>query len=85
MQSYGGGPLVPEKGRYLASKGVRLQSSYGGSEIGPITHLAPRNEDLADGDWRWARMWSGLTPRYVPQDEPGVYELQFVVSLMAIY
>jgi hypothetical protein len=80
LQAYGGGTVIPAKGDLLVDNGVRLQSCYGGSEVGPITHMVPRVEDLADGDWCWARLWPGLSPRFERQEKPGIYELQFLVN-----
>lgn len=72
--------MNPVKGQILVEKGLRIQSSYGMSEMGPVCHVMPRDEDLASGDFHYCRLASVITPRFVPQDEPGVYEMQFLVS-----
>ncbi|KAG8887202.1 hypothetical protein FRB98_000364 [Tulasnella sp. 332] len=79
---YGGGPLAEYAGKALVSRGVKLTSHYGATEIGIITYGGIFKEYSGCFDWMTFSKMSSR--RLIPQEplggEKGTYELVIVAN-----
>ncbi|KAJ3537775.1 hypothetical protein NM688_g6625 [Phlebia brevispora] len=83
----GGGPLSPRTGDKLIAAGLKLCSTYGGTEFGTITTVydgcQSSDPDLKGYktivEWEWLSFPSELKHRMAPQGD-GMYELQILTS-----
>ncbi|KAJ3997443.1 hypothetical protein F5050DRAFT_1419742 [Lentinula boryana] len=71
---YGGGPLPPKTGDYLVSRGVKVVTAYGGTEMGLVVKgtIDPEN-------WSYAEFSDKCTIRWAPQGD-GTFEAQFLTT-----
>ncbi|KII90166.1 hypothetical protein PLICRDRAFT_40364 [Plicaturopsis crispa FD-325 SS-3] len=73
---YQGSPLEKNTGEKLLKAGVNVFPVYGGTEMGVLTCLIP---DKRVGDeFEWFVFSPHYVPHFVPQEEPGVYELVMI-------
>ncbi|KAJ3821631.1 putative aminoadipate reductase [Lentinula raphanica] len=71
---YGGGPLPPTTGDYLVSRGVKVVTAYGGTEMGLLIKAAIDPEN-----WSYAEFSDKCEIRWVPQGD-GTFEAQFLTT-----
>ncbi|KZT22888.1 acetyl-CoA synthetase-like protein [Neolentinus lepideus HHB14362 ss-1] len=77
---FGGGPLSRQIGDKIVSKGVRIQSGYGGTEFGAVTYFVPpKHVVFSPTDWEYLVFDPEIPVRMAPQGE-GKYELQVLHS-----
>lgn len=74
-QYYGGGPLPPHTGDYLVSRGVKIVTAYGATELGIVVRLSVPAED-----WLYVEFSERCNIRWVPQGEKS-FEAQFLVKI----
>ncbi|TFK51599.1 acetyl-CoA synthetase-like protein [Heliocybe sulcata] len=72
-----GGPLSTKVGDRLVSRGVRLVSLYGATEMGIPMSPLPSTGGKDPEDWQYIAITDRSLPRWVPQDD-GSYELQML-------
>ncbi|EPQ57834.1 acetyl-CoA synthetase-like protein [Gloeophyllum trabeum ATCC 11539] len=85
--TFAGGPLSAKAGNALVARGVKLNTTYGGTEFGAPSHLfdiIPENK--APGltykelkDWSWIRLSPRFKLRWVDQGD-GTYELHMLTN-----
>ncbi|KAF8215591.1 hypothetical protein K438DRAFT_1954309 [Mycena galopus ATCC 62051] len=73
--AYGGGPLASRVGDSLFNQGVNIVPLYAGTEIGPVTLMKRRLDEIAAGEWAWFRFSSRANIRWEPQGD-GSFECQ---------
>ncbi|KAH9941064.1 hypothetical protein B0H21DRAFT_811720 [Amylocystis lapponica] len=94
LLAFGGGPLSTASGNKLVAAGVNVQSTYGTTEIGPVTMVTfPDRTPGADAhsdnttktlqDWEWIQISPRVVPRWIPQGD-GTYELQILTTSIHI-
>ncbi|THH28009.1 hypothetical protein EUX98_g6169 [Antrodiella citrinella] len=71
---FGGAPLAPKIGDYLAEQGVSLWSLYGLTECGVINHVFPSPSDFNLSDWQYFKV-AGVTRAHFAYQADGVAEL----------
>ncbi|KZT20596.1 acetyl-CoA synthetase-like protein [Neolentinus lepideus HHB14362 ss-1] len=76
---FGGGPLSRQIGNKLISRGVPLQSGYGGTEFGSVTYFVSTKGLVDPMEWEYLAFDPEIPIRMAPQDE-GKYELQVLHS-----
>lgn len=70
--------MVPALGDSLASNGVKLAPSYGGTEFGSPTFIVKRKGD--EKDWAYMEFSPRAKVRWIHQGD-GTYECQFLVGI----
>ncbi|KAF9484031.1 putative aminoadipate reductase [Pholiota conissans] len=73
---FSGGALSRKIGKFLREKGVRLTTSYGGTEFGAPCSSSYREGD--EDDWEYVEFTHKSNIRWVSQ-ENGLYECQFLI------
>ncbi|KAJ3877582.1 putative aminoadipate reductase [Lentinula edodes] len=71
---YGGGPLPPSTGDYLVSRGVKVVTAYGGTEMGLLVKATIDPEN-----WSYAEFSDKCKIRWIPQGD-GTFEAQFLTT-----
>ncbi|KAG5337476.1 hypothetical protein C0989_009589 [Termitomyces sp. Mn162] len=78
-KAYAGLNLIPKIGNQLASAGVRLQSIYGGTELGiPVSTLP--NRDVMD--WEYVRFIQDVNVRWISLGND-IFELHLLACLIS--
>ncbi|EPQ57831.1 acetyl-CoA synthetase-like protein [Gloeophyllum trabeum ATCC 11539] len=85
--SFAGGPLSVKAGNALVARGVKLNTTYGGTEFGAPSHMfdiIPENK--APGliykepkEWSWTRLSARVKSRWIDQGD-GTYELHMLTN-----
>ncbi|KAF8892830.1 acetyl-CoA synthetase-like protein [Gymnopilus junonius] len=70
-----GGAMAPKVAQSLIASGVKMVTSYGGTEFGSPTTVFKRKED--EDDWDFVEFDHRCKVRWVPQGD-GTYECQFL-------
>ncbi|KAF8199438.1 putative non-ribosomal peptide synthetase [Pholiota molesta] len=73
---FSGGALSPAIGQFLFENGVKLATSYGGTEFGAPCASSIREGD--EQDWEYIEFSERSKVRWVPQGN-GLYECQFII------
>ncbi|KAF8179468.1 putative aminoadipate reductase [Pholiota molesta] len=73
---FSGGALSPRTGQFLVENGVKLSTSYGGTEFGAPCASSIREGD--EQDWEYVEFSERSKVRWVPQGN-GLYECQFII------
>ncbi|KZT28824.1 putative aminoadipate reductase [Neolentinus lepideus HHB14362 ss-1] len=76
---FGGGPLSRQIGNKVVSRGVHIQSTYGGTEFGSVTYFIPPQDLAGPMDWEYLAFDRDIPVRMAPHDD-GKYELQVLHS-----
>jgi hypothetical protein len=76
-QKFSGGALSPRTGQFLVENGIKLSTSYGGTEFGAPCASSIREGD--EQDWEYVEFSERSKVRWVSQGN-GLYECQFIVS-----
>ncbi|KAF8578531.1 acetyl-CoA synthetase-like protein [Ramaria rubella] len=77
---FGGGPLKKSIGDELVRAGVLLAAVYGTTEVGPVTRMVLERTQSVD-EWEWLNAHPMAETVFIPQNEPGVFEIIYVNCL----
>lgn len=73
--------MAPKVAQTLIASGVKMVTSYGGTEFGSPTGVFKKRED--EEDWEYVEFDHRCKVRWAPQGD-GTYECQFLVSCHVI-
>ncbi|TFK46704.1 putative aminoadipate reductase [Heliocybe sulcata] len=85
--TFAGGPLSTKAGDALVARGVKLNTTYGGTEFGAPSYMLDIDPDCkAPGiiwkstkEWAWIRLCERMKARWVDQGD-GTYELHMLTN-----